>query len=258
MAAIRNFFIERDVIEVQTPVLGEATVTDPDVDGIAIPGYGYLQTSPEYFLKRLLAAGVSDCYQMGPMFRADETGRLHNREFTLLEWYRIGFNHHDLMAEVAQLVDVVLGVGEYRVLTYADLVGDRARPRADLDLAFAAACEGISGRAFITDYPADQAALARLNDDGQTAARFELVVDGVELANGYWELSDRSEHERRFEADLIVRSERGKPHRALDTAFLSALDAGLPDCAGVALGVDRLVMIALGADTLDQVLTFRR
>lgn len=256
---IREFFRERGVIEVDTPTLGRATVTDPDVDGIPVPGYGYLQTSPEYFLKRLLAAGVPDCYQMGPVFREDETGRLHNPEFTLLEWYRLGFDHQDLMSEVAQLVSVVLGPGDFRTHTYAELVGDDlTRSRADLDLAFALACEDISGRAFIVDYPAEQAALARLNGDGQTASRFELVIDGIEVANGYWELTDRAEHERRFAADLTNRAQRGKSSREMDGAFLAALDAGLPDCAGVALGVDRLLMIALGVDSIEQVLTFRR
>ncbi len=231
-------------------------MTDPDVEGINVPGYGYLQTSPEYFLKRLLAAGFPDCYQMGPNFRADEQGRLHNQEFTLLEWYRRGFNHHQLMGEVRELVDAVLGPAEYRTVEYGELVRDLDRPRAELDLAFAEACERLSGRVFVTAYPSDQAALARLNEDG-SAARFELIIDGVEIANGYWELLDPDEHRARFDADLAVRATRGLADRDVDEAFLAALDVGLPSCSGVALGVDRLVMIACGVSALDDVMSFR-
>lgn len=259
LATIRSFFADREVLEVQTPVLGDGTITDPDLEAIAVPGLGFLQTSPEYFQKRLLAAGVPDCYQLGPMFRADESGRLHHTEFTMLEWYRLGFNHHDLMQEVSTLVDAVLGESDYRTMRYSELVGDLERPREELDLAFAEACERLSGRVFITSYPADQAALARLDpDDDSVSARFELVVDGVELANGYWELADAGEHRRRFQSDLEIREKRGLPSKPIDELFLAALDSGLPDCSGVALGVDRLVMKKLGASSIDEVLSFRR
>ncbi len=255
----RNFFAARDVIEVQTPLLAEASVTDPDVEGIPVPDYGYLQTSPEYFMKRLLAAGVPSCYQLASAFRHDERGSRHNPEFTMLEWYRVGFDDAALRDEVAALCDALLGPADCRTLTYADLVGDVERPREALDLAFAEACENLgAGRYFIVDYPAEQAALARLRPDNPAvAARFELVVDGVEVANGYWELTDADEHRRRFAADLARREARGLPARQVDEQFLAAVAEGLPDCAGVAMGFDRLVMLAIGARSLDEVLTFR-
>ncbi len=259
LADIRSFFLERGVVEVQTPVLGRYTVTDADVESIEVPGYGYLQTSPEYFLKRLLAAGVGDCYQLGPVFRAGELGTNHNPEFTMLEWYRLGYDHHRLMEEVADLVDRILGEGNFETVTYRSLVGDPGRPRDELDLVFSEACERLKpGRFFVTHYPADQAVLARLEkDDNTSAARFELVIDGLEIANGYHELTDPGEHERRFEEDNRIRRERGLPERTPDADFLAAIAEGLPDCAGVALGVDRLVMLALGKKSIDEVLTFR-
>lgn len=259
LAQARAFFAQRQVVEVQTPVLASHSVTEPDVQSVQVPGYGYLQTSPEYHIKRLLAAGMPSCYQLGPAFRHGEQGRLHNPEFTMLEWYRLGFDHHQLMHEVADLVDLMLGPKPYQRLSYADLVGDaKERPRDALDLAFAEACEGLTpGRFFITDYPTDQAALARINPDGQTAARFELVIDGVEIANGYWELQDPEEHRQRFATDAEVRQQRALPRMEVDEAFLEALTHGMPACAGVAVGFDRLVMLAVGAKDLSDVLAFR-
>ena len=255
----RAFFAERDVIEVQTPVIAKDSVTEPDVQSIEVPGYGYLQTSPEYQMKRLLAAGMPSCYQLGPAFRHGEKGRLHNPEFTMLEWYRLGFHHNQLMYEVADLVDALLGPNPYQRLTYEDVVcKTEGRPRDVLDLAFAEACERLTpGRFFITDYPADQAALARINPDGQTAARFELVIDGIEIANGYWELLDADEHRQRFKTDSEIRQQRGLPAMAVDEAFLEALEHGLPECAGVAMGFDRLVMLGGGAKALSDVTAFR-
>ena len=259
LAQARAFFAERNVIEVQTPVLAKHSVTEPDVQSIEVPGYGYLQTSPEYQMKCLLAAGMPSCYQLGPAFRHGEQGRLHNSEFTMLEWYRLGFDHNQLMYEVADLVDVLLGPKPYQRLTYEDVVGkSKGRRRDALDLAFAKACERLTpGRFFITDYPADQAALARINPDGQTAARFELVIDGIEIANGYWELLNADEHRQRFKTDSEIRQQRGLPAMALDEAFLAALEHGLPECAGVALGFDRLVMLGVGAKALSHVTAFR-
>ena len=255
LAQARAFFAERNVIEVQTPVLAKHTVTEPDVQSIEVPGYGYLQTSPEYQMKRLLAAGMPSCYQLGPAFRHGEQGRLHNPEFTMLEWYRLGFDHNQLMYEVADMVDALLGPKPYQRLTYEDVVGkSEGRRRDALDLAFADACERLTpGRFFITDYPADQAALARINPDGQTAARFELVIDGVEIANGYWELLDVEEHRQRFKTDGEIRQQRGLPAMAVDEAFIAALQHGLPACAGVAMGFDRLVMLGIGAKALSDV-----
>jgi lysyl-tRNA synthetase class 2 len=255
LAQARAFFAERNVIEVQTPVLAKHTVTEPDVQSIEVPGYGYLQTSPEYQMKRLLAAGMPSCYQLGPAFRHGEQGRLHNPEFTMLEWYRLGFDHNQLMYEVADMVDALLGPKPYQRLTYEDVVGkSEGRTRDALDLALADACERLTpGRFFITDYPADQAALARINPDGQTAARFELVIDGVEIANGYWELLDVEEHRQRFKTDGEIRQQRGLPAMAVDEAFIAALQHGLPACAGVAMGFDRLVMLGIGAKALSDV-----
>ena len=260
LAQIRAFFAQRGVLEVQTPVLGSQTVTDPNVESIPVPGYGFLQTSPEYFMKRLLVADCGDCYQMGPAFRHEENGRLHNTEFTLLEWYRLGFDDRQLMDEVAQLCDLVLGRASYQRLTYEDLVGgDLALPAEELDLKFMLACEALpDGRFFITDYPAEQAALARIRPEGEAvAARFELVIDRIEVANGYWELAEAAEHRRRFAQDRLQRQRQGKSLPDVDLEFLAALDHGLPDCAGVAIGVDRLMMLAYQASTIDEMLAFR-
>lgn len=259
LAQTRDFFTARDVIEVQTPVLGQQSVTEPDVQSIVVPDYGYLQTSPEYQMKRLLAAGMPSCYQLAPAFRHAERGRLHNPEFTMLEWYRLGFDHQQLMYEVGELVDTLLGAQPYQRVTYGELVGElEGRPRDELDMAFAQACENLSpGRFFVTDYPADQAALARLNPGGLTAARFELVIDGVEIANGYWELLDAQEHRSRFAADAATRQSRGLSALETDEAFLDALAHGLPPCAGAAVGFDRLVMLATDAKDLSEVLAFR-
>ena len=260
LEAIRGFFAARDVVEVQTPVLAPATVTDPDVESIAVPGYGFLQTSPEYQMKRLLSAGAPSIYQLGPVFRHEERGRLHNPEFTMLEWYRLGFDDQQLMQEVAELVALVLGPDAVQTVTYRQLVGDMSGrgdvQRSELDLRFAEACEKLQpGRFFVVDYPADQAALARLRPDNPSvAARFELVIDGIEIANGYWELLDPTEHERRFAADRARRKALGRTDVEPDQPFLTALRRGLPNCAGVALGVDRLLMLAQNADRLDEVL----
>ena len=154
LAAIRAFFAARDVLEVQTPVLAAATVTDPDVESIAVPGYGYLQTSPEYQMKRLLCAGVPSIYQLGPVFRHEEQGRLHNPEFTMLEWYRLDFDDRQLMQEVADLVTELLGPADVQTISYRELVGEMAdqpdADRSDLDLRFAQASESLKpGRFFL-------------------------------------------------------------------------------------------------------------
>lgn len=258
LAGIRAFFAERDVLEVQTAVLAAHTVTDLNIESMAVGTHGYLQTSPEYQLKRLLAAGAPSIYQLGPVFRAGEAGRLHNPEFTLLEWYRLGFDDQALMHEVAALVDQVLGAGNYRYHRYGDLVGDLNRSPEELDLDLVDALEALgTGRHFITHYPAEQAALARLDaDDPTVAARFELVVDGVELANGYHELTDAEEQRRRFAGDIEKRRLARKVEPTIDEYFLAALDSGLPDCAGVALGVDRLLMLQQGASSLAEIMPF--
>lgn len=260
---IREFFFAREVLEVQTAALASTSVTEPNIDSIPVPGYGYLQTSPEYQMKRLLAAGAPSIYQLGPAFRHGEAGRLHNPEFTLLEWYRLGFDEVQLMAEVAQLVDAVLGPGEFHTLTYTELLavepGSLDADQEDLLLLqrLDELLEQGRRRVFITHYPANQAALARLHiQDPNFAARFELVVDGVELANGYHELADAQELRARFERDQAQRQAQGKAPMDIDELLLASLAAGLPNCAGVALGVDRLVMQALAASSVHAGMAF--
>jgi lysyl-tRNA synthetase class 2 len=299
LASVRAFFHRAGVMEVETPLLAPAAGTDPAIEPLRSrytgPGHArglelFLQTSPEYHMKRLLAAGSGAIYQITRAFRDGEAGRRHNPEFTLLEWYRPGFDHHALMAEVAALVQVCLArelpvvqrsyrslfMDHYGVDTLqADAAGLQAVaieagvPGGDtldldkdgwLDLLLTHRIEPTLGRGeltFVTDYPASQAVLARLNpDDPRTAARFELYLDGLELANGFWELTDAAEQRIRFEADRAERAQQGQPDIALDERFLAALATGLPDCAGVALGLDRLLMCKLGVSDLDQVLAF--
>lgn len=322
LAVVRGFFSARGVLEVETPHLSAATVTDPHLHTLATTlGASsreerrtlYLQTSPEYAMKRLLAAGSGPIYQLARAFRDGEAGRRHNPEFTLLEWYRPGFDHHRLMDEVEELVRTVLAPvsGEppggppgglpapAERLTYReafrrhagvdpfsdppDRLAAAARTAATgpvpdlgddrdawLDLLMVSAVEPGLGRApdgpgpravFLHDFPASQAALARIRAPGPdggpaVAERFELFVDGIELANGFHELTDPVEQRRRFEGDLAVRRERGLPEPPIDERLLAALEAGLPPSAGVALGFDRLVMLATGARSIHQVLAF--
>ncbi|MCZ6616912.1 MAG: EF-P lysine aminoacylase GenX [Gammaproteobacteria bacterium] len=258
LRTVREFFADREVLEVQTATLAAHAVTDTSIESLRVADGAFLQTSPEYQLKRLLAAGAPSIYQMGPVFRAGEAGRLHNPEFTLLEWYRLGFDEVMLMAEVAELVDLVLGPQPVRILTYRELVGTLTGDRDVLDLACADALAKLGGgRVFVTGYPAEQAALARLDSTNPAvAARFELVVDGVEIANGYHELGDAAELRHRFLDDCAVRLRRGHFCPEIDERFLAAMEAGLPDCAGVALGIDRLLMLKMGASSLADVMPF--
>ena len=296
LAQIRSFFAEHDVLEVETPVLSKCAVSDPFLDSLEVsfgfqPGIEderlYLQTSPEYALKRLLAAGSGDIYSMAKVFRNGEFGRRHNPEFTMLEWYRLGFDDRQLMAEVAALVRAVVPELSVQYLSYAELferelgldphqaslqqLQQVCREHVDapfedddrdtwLNLLMSHVLEPrLQGAVFIHSYPASMAALARVREDEQgrqVAARFELFVDGVELANGYHELTDATEQARRLQADQQQRAALGLPQRPLEQRLVEALEAGLPECAGVALGVDRLVMLALGVDSLDQVVSF--
>ena len=300
LAAVRRFFAERGVLEVETPLLGAATATDLHLASLSTTLSGppprrlWLQTSPELHMKRLLAAGSGPIWQLGKAFRDGESGRRHNPEFTMLEWYRPGWDHHQLMDEVEALLRTTLPelVGEQAGarLTYreaflrhagidpfeADAATLQRRagelgvaasnaaadwPREEwLHLLLATVVEPQLGRGevtFIHDFPAAEAALARVRaEDPPVAERFEAFVAGVELANGYHELADPAEQRRRFDHDLAARRERGLPAVPADDRLLAALTQGLPDCAGVALGFDRLVMLALGADTIDDVLAF--
>jgi lysyl-tRNA synthetase class 2 len=298
---VREFFHARNVLEVETPILSRAGNSDPNIASfsLCVPGRGdahegmrWLRTSPEFPLKRLLAAGVGDCYELGRVFRAGEVGGRHNPEFTMLEWYRLGMDHHQLAEEVVELVQTALSlVGQsatpvrtsYREL-YRDALG--LDPFTATDDALAAALGDVLldpaglGRddwldllmthriqpgfaegqlRVVTGYPASQCALARVEpgEDGvPTASRFEVYLGPLELANGYHELRDAREQRRRFEADLALRRQRGDEAPALDERLLAALAHGLPDCAGVALGVDRLLMRMLGVATIGEVLAF--
>ncbi len=295
LAFVRGFFAEREVLEVETPVLAQHGVTDVNLDGVAADVSaagrtgGWLQTSPEYHMKRLLAAGSGSIYQISKVFRNGERGRRHNPEFSMLEWYRLGYDDTALMAEVADLVCGWLGCARPMQVSYRDAmlawaevdpfeVNNQDLRRCCeqwlepdqianldrdgcLDLLMSFSVEPNLGRdtpEFIVGYPASQAALARVSEvDGHPVAhRFELYIDGLELCNGYWELVDASEQRRRFEADNRLRQQSGKPGMALDEAFLDAVEAGLPDCAGVALGLDRLLMLKLDARDIAEVLAF--
>jgi lysyl-tRNA synthetase class 2 len=296
LASARNFFAQRGVLEVETPLLSAAAVSDPQLESLAtriagLPGEFYMHTSPEYAMKRLLAAGSGDIFQICKVFRDAERGRWHNPEFTMIEWYRLGFNDAALMDEVEALVAQLLAPQRHfeaaERLSYSAALerhaGVDAHRSSDAELSAAAQAHGIVcdaqldrdakldllmglivgpklGRerpCFICDYPASQAALARVKPGlPAVAARFELYLDGVELANGFHELQDAAEQRRRFNQDLKVRAERGLALRPLDERLLAALEAGLPECAGVALGFDRLAALALNADTLAGALAF--
>jgi lysyl-tRNA synthetase class 2 len=297
-ALIRRFFAERGVLEVETPIASRAAVTDPSIESLVTrwcgPGGGgrlYLQTSPELPMKRLLAAGSGPIYQICKVFRDGERGRLHHPEFSLLEWYRPGWDYGALMDEVAELVLLALGVTDiaveragYRELFLGHLGLDPWESRAEdlrqvavrldipsapvldldrdgwLDLLLTHRIQDRLGRgrlSFVTDYPPSQAALARVRPGPPAVAeRFELYLEGVELANGFQELTEPGAQRDRFNADLIVRHARGQAEVPPDEAFLAALASGMPDTAGVALGLDRLLMARLGAAHIDAVLAF--
>ena len=307
LAKIRAFFAERGVLEVDTPALCSRGVTDLHLHNLScrveLPfgepdggdGRGrtfYLQTSPEFAMKRLLAAGSGPIFQLCKAFRDGEAGRLHQPEFTMLEWYRPGFDHHLLMDEMDALLAAVLRSEPAERITYGDLflrhlsidphhaapaelrvaaeragvdaVGmDGADRDTWLHLLLSCVIEPELGReqpTFVHDFPASQAALARLRrEEGavhDVAERFEVYIDGVELANGYHELVDAAEQRRRFESDLAARRAAGLSEPPVDERLLAALEAGMPPCAGVALGVDRLLMVALGAERIDEVVAF--
>ncbi|WP_035385410.1 elongation factor P--(R)-beta-lysine ligase [Ferrimonas futtsuensis] len=298
MAGIRHFFAQRDVMEVDTPALSRAATTDLHLHSFDTrfvgPGAAegvplYLMTSPEFHMKRLLCAGSGAIYQLCKSFRNEEAGRHHNPEFTMLEWYRPGFDHHQLMDEMAELLQMVLNCAEPERLSYQQVfiqvtgvdplardltvlksccrehgLGDIAEIEDDLDtllqLLFSMVVEPVIGQdrpCFVFDFPASQAALARISPtDHRVAERFEVYFKGIELANGFHELSDAEEQLRRFEADNGKRLQAGLPERPIDHRLIQALASGLPDCAGVALGVDRLVMLAQGESHIDGVIAF--
>jgi lysyl-tRNA synthetase class 2 len=297
LATIRAFFAERHVLEVETPLLGHSTATDPHIGSWVVPvTHGknpttlYLQTSPEFPMKRLLAAGSGSIYQIAKAFRAEEQGRLHNSEFTLLEWYRVGFDHHQLMDEMDALLHRVLQTKPAKRLSYTQVfeqylgidpllcnlaalekcardhgLAEVQNPDPeDMDfwrpLLMSHLIEPHLGKdqpVFIMDFPVSQAALARIRaGNPPVAERFEVYFRGIELANGYHELSDAAEQKRRFLADNQKRQELNLPQIPPDEHLLAALAHGFPDCAGVALGIDRLVMLAVGGSAIAEVVSF--
>ena len=295
----REFFHARGVLEVETPVLSRAGNTEPNIASFALefsgrtdgaPRTRWLRTSPEFALKRLLAAGIGDCYELGRVFRDGEAGGRHNPEFTMLEWYRLGWDHLRLLDETVALVRAALALvgrsAALQVTTFRDLYRDRLGLDPLLDEVemlrnalgdVALDPEGLTRDDWLDllmthrlqpafdadtllavhDWPASQAALARVRaGDPPVAERFELYLGPLELANGYHELTDAGEQRARFERDGRVRAARGLPAVPLDAALVDALAHGLPACAGVALGVDRLLMALLGTGRIADVLAF--
>ncbi|MEJ2383859.1 MAG: EF-P lysine aminoacylase EpmA [Xanthomonadales bacterium] len=290
LADIRSFFAERGVLEVETALISPTGNVDPNIESIVTADDRYLRTSPEFMLKRLLAAGLRDIYEMGRVFRAGEAGRNHNPEFTMLEWYRTGMTYLDLADEVAELVRAC-GRGRFngwpvKRIPYRELFrretgldpllcgeteledcaaerGVRTGPldrQEWIDLLLAEVVQpALPGEQLtvVYDYPPEQAALARIRPgDVDMAERFELYLGQAELANGYQELTDPVEQLARFERDARQRERRGQERIPIDLRLVAALQAGLPECSGVALGVDRLLMAILKLDRIDAVLAF--
>ncbi|TAN51922.1 MAG: EF-P lysine aminoacylase GenX [Methylococcaceae bacterium] len=298
LAAIRAFFAARDVLEVETPLLCLGIGTDPHLDFFSIPVAGnssrYLQTSPEFAMKRLLAAGSGSIYQICKAFRRDEAGRMHNPEFTLLEWYRVDCDLHGLMDDMEDLLrrlaEDALGQSDAIRIRYHDVflqytgLPPLAATRDELaacavrhglpeardlcgddrslwlDLLFSHIIQpqlGQRGLCLVYDYPACQPSLARRNPgDARWVERVELFWRGVELANGFHELCDAEEQAARFAAERQARRICGQAVPDSDERFLAALSHGLPDCSGVAIGLDRLLMLLTAADHIEQVLAF--
>jgi elongation factor P--(R)-beta-lysine ligase len=295
LAAARRFLDSRGYLEVETPLLSFDVGVDLHLEPfqVSVGGFGgegeprtaYLQTSPEFGMKRLLAAGLGDCFQITRSFRRGEVGALHNPEFTIIEWYRVGGSYRDLMTEVGEFASSVCGWPMAKELSYAEaferhlgisphssLTEDLQRLAAErnyhstdrdelLNFLLADAVEpnlGVNKPTLLFDYPSTQAALAKIrNDDaGAVAERFELYFNGVELANGYQELTDADELRRRNRRQNELRISKGLQPLPLESKLLAAMDAGLPECTGVALGFDRLIMLALGCSSVAEVMAF--
>ncbi|MFO1407058.1 MAG: EF-P lysine aminoacylase EpmA [Steroidobacteraceae bacterium] len=295
LETVRRHFRDTGALEVETPVMVQAAVTDVHLESLEVrradgSRAGFLHTSPEYAMKRLLAAGSPDLWQACRVFREGERGRRHNPEFTMIEWYRLGIDHHALMDDVERLLRALIEplrpVGPTRRVSYRDafldvlgldpleapidairaavagrgidlpasIAGERD---ALLDLAMSLAVAPAfapDAITFLHGFPASQAALAQVS--GPVASRFEAFWGELELANGFHELGDPAEQARRFEADRAERARRGQPDREPDRRFIAGLAAGLPPCAGVAMGFDRVVMVATGARAIDEVIAF--
>ncbi len=295
LRTVREFFHAKGVLEVDCPSLNHAAPIDCHIDVMRVElgdgEWGYLHTSPEYGMKRLLAAGLGDCYQLSHVFRLGEAGKLHNPEFTMLEWYRIGMEYCSFIEETLELLRLLLGPLSVSFLSYRNAL----QHYADIDYVYATseeliACAKERGHSLsvkatewdkdtllqflltslvephlgknellvLHDYPATQAALAatKQKQDELIAERFEIYYRGIELANGYHELTDAKEQRQRLEGEEKMRQHLGKPPLPVDENFLKALEEGLPPCSGVAVGFDRLLMLQLGKETLAEVLPF--
>lgn len=295
---IRQFFKERNVIEVETPALAKGTVTDVHLEGFNCnykyltknSSELYLQTSPEFHMKRLLASGYGCIFQISKAFRYEEAGRYHNPEFSLLEWYRLDFDHFQLIKEVSDLLKIILKCSEPRVITYQNIFleyvdldpltatrgelitliennnkcSDWLFKEEDNDILlqfiFSEIIEpviGINEPYFVYNFPKSQASLAKLcPKDNRVAQRFECYFQGVELVNGFNELTEHDKQLSRFHKDNIKRKKLNLESKPIDSYFLSALHHGLPACSGVALGIDRLLMLALKVESINQVISF--
>ena len=287
---IRDYFSDQGVMEVETPLMSCAGNTDPEIQSIRTDTGRYLRTSPEFPLKRLLAAGSGDIFELGRVFRANESGRAHNPEFTMLEWYRTGFTYHRLMDEVALLIRRC-GRGRFdqwpvEKLSYKELfiryldldpftadsqalstVAEKhgiddieLNRRQWLDLLISHVIQPALPKeclTFIYDFPANQAALAQIRRESPPVAeRFELYLGRTELANGYQELTDAVEQQQRFDRENAQRKKQDKQTIEIDHHLVTALEHGLGECAGVALGIDRLLMAICGVETVSEVIAF--
>ena len=288
---LREFFAARDILEVETPILSHRSVTDVHLQSFSVTGKGneefFLQTSPEYAMKRLLASGSGSIYQITKAFRSEEQSRQHNPEFTMLEWYRLGFDLDKLMDEVEELIVTVIGCSTIPRFTYQELFEKEfAFNPHDIDSdrlqAVAQSTLPITGenltdtdylqllmnhqieptlpsQCFVYDYPIAQAALSKIEqnaDNKRVAKRFELYCNGMEIANGYSELTDPQEQKARFQKDNQLRMELGLRLMEPDERLLGALEQGMPECAGVALGIDRLVMLVSKTSNISDVISF--
>jgi elongation factor P--(R)-beta-lysine ligase len=283
LQSARSFFWEQGFLEVQTPVLASELAPEPHIEPVSAGENGLLITSPELHMKRLLAAGYEQIFQISPAFRKGERGRRHHPEFTILEWYRAGADYRALQQDCRMLLVAVCRAtgrwpgwiyqkrrleagGEWQCFTvsaaFRRFVGwnpntEADENRFDTDLVEKVEpCLGFPRPCILTDYPANQAALARLKPGNHSVAeRFELYWAGIELANGFSELTDAREQRRRFEAALELRRRLGYPPYPLPETFLDSM-AHLPSAAGIAFGIDRLVMLLADADSLDEVVAF--
>jgi len=296
LSLIHNFFVNNGVLQVDTPVMSQYANTDPSIDSFitthTTQNY-YLHTSPEFPMKRLLASGIGSIYQICKVFRSSEQGRYHNPEFTLLEWYRIDMDHFELMNDIEALFNSInLQYPFYETVekySYQELFlkylsidplnatvaelnqyieqNDTISLHNSASLSHDDLCDFLMSHViqeempnksliFVSDYPASQASLARLNDDKLTARRFEVFVSGLELANGYHELQDAREQRQRFLNDQQNRFDAKQKIPPMDEYLIQALESGLPNCAGVALGIERLLMLLVNAEHINEVLTF--